>query len=383
MNGIGRIAWFCWVLAGAAHALYLGAPVKAFRVADGLIQLDGRPDSVWRQIAGEPQAVSLIRFDDYDKVVLLQVDSIRNAHPSKHFTAPSAGSVGLLAAYDKDYLYFYFLVRENNRFDPGTACADADIWKAHAVDLYFDTNPWSESQYTAYFNTDASGLIHGTSAGTRQMAKPIWPGDSRVFFRSRGSNNRFERTALSPTSFTNAVSASRTASDTSVFGVEMRFQRNGLGLVEGQSRFISWGYNHYPDGVRDGCAQTPIAYRWAKHYKTYPSAEEGPPGWRSGDSTHYDPTRSWDGWGRLSLEANNPYNGRECGPDYQADNWDFEHWAETCNRPPVVSLGKDYQARKPASIRMEPALLEGMAPRDIRGRLSPRGAAGLRILPLH
>ena len=376
MSWFSRIAWFCWVLTGAAHALNLGAPVKAFRVADGLIKLDGRPDSVWRQIAGEAQAVSLIRFDDYDKIVLLQADSVRNAHPSLYFTAPSAGSVGLLAAYDNTYLYFYFLVRENNRFDPAALCEDGDLWKAHAVDLYFDPNTWSESQYTAYFNTDASGLTHGTSTLTRQLAKPIWPADSRVYFRSRGSNNRFERGSAP----SDAAAASRVPGDTSVFGVEMRFRISGFDLAPGQSKYVSWGYNHYPDGARTDCSQAPIAYRWAKHYKTYRASDDRPPGWREGDSTHYDPTRSWDGWGQLMLEGNQPLDGKWCRPGYEEDNWDFNHWNATCRRDVAVSLDARSGRGRPVSPGSEEWVVPGRM-RDVRGRLSPGSASGVHILP--
>jgi len=116
------------------------------------------------------------------------------------------------------------------------------------------------------------------------------------------------------------------------YGVEMKipfWSGKATDFNPGNSMFISWGYNHYPDSVTTNCDAAPIAYRWAKHYKTYAPADAKPAGWRSGDSTHYDPTRSWDGWGRFFLNTN-LLSTSDCRT-VDMTVWDLSQWKNACS----------------------------------------------------
>lgn len=370
MHSLGRILMVSWLLAGAAHALYLGQGVTAFRVANGAIKVDGKPENIWREISARNGGFSRIAFNDYGKIVLLEPTAVRNAPSEQHFQAPSAGSVTLLAAYDDAALYFFFLVQENNTFNPTALCSTADLWKAHAVDLYVDPNAWSPTLYTAYFSADAGEVSYGTSPKTLQVAKPAWPGDSRKYYRDRSVGNRFE--LRTPSSQLLSICSTRTRTDLNTLGVEFKVPLPAPGdFTPGKSMFISWGYNHYPEEHRSTCDSTPIAYRFAKHYKTY-AADPKPPGWAEGDTTHYDPLRSYDGWGRFDLR-NETVDGTNCRAPADS-SWDLVTWKDRCSGG-AVSLRPWRSSAKAAPSTPESIL------RDLRGRLVPGGRPGLFILP--
>lgn len=374
MEGLGRILWVGWLLAGAAHALYLDQAVTAFPVAEGAITVDGKPENIWREISTRPGAISHIAFNDYRKIVLLEPVEVRNAPPEQHFQAPPTGSVTLLAAYDRTALYFFFLVRENNTFDPRTLCTAADLWKAHAVDVYVDPNVWSETLYTAYFSADADEASYGTSPKTLQVAKPTWPGETRRYYRDRKVGNRFElRTAPAQLVTT---SSTRTPTDLATYGVEIKVPMATAGDIEaGKSMFISWGYNHYPVGQGAGCGSLPIAYRFAKHYKTY-DADPKPPGWIAGDNTHFDPLRSYDGWGRFELNSTQNVTGGNCRLPMADTTWDLNSWYASCGTT-ATSLRPLRAVRSPGEAV---ATWEPLS-RDLRGRLTPQAGSGFFILP--
>lgn len=380
MGWVGRIFMVSWLLCGAVHALYLGQGISAYRVPDGKIKVDGRPDSVWKEIGARSFGYSQIPFNNYGKIVILEPDSIRNAPPEEHYTAPSAGSVTMLAAYDASNLYFFFLVKENNRFNPRTLCGLTDLWKAHAVELFLDPSSWSETLYTAYFSADAIEASYGTSSKSVQVSKPAYPAETRLYYRDRTVGNRFETRTV--TSQVAGAAASRTSADSLYIGVEIRISIAGSAYAAGRSAFISWGYNHYPEGARTNCDANPIAYRWAKHYKTYSGAAQKPPGWRAGDSTHFDPLRSWDGWGQLYLDPTQ-VTGAGCSQSGLAEtDWELAIWRDKCG-PPTTAL----HLLKPMDSRFSIAPASGLDflrsgyRRDIRGRLSPQASTGLFILP--
>ena len=365
---------------GASNALYLDSAIIAYRIPEGkTINLDGKPDSLWKAIAGLNQGFSTISLNDYRRIVLLESDAIRNDDPRKYFQAPGQGSVSLLAAYDSKALYFFFLVRENTAFDADSRCANGDLWRANAPEVYLDPSPWNDSLYQAYFSADAGALTFGTSAKTIQLAKPASLADpSRFYFRDRTQGDRFAlRTA--PTGV-KALTAKRTPSDALTSGVEMAIPfwgGNNQAFGQGSSLFISWGYNHYRDTTGTGCQDNPVAYRWAKHYKTYQAGDPKPPGWIQGDSTHYDPPRSWDGWGRLILSPSQPNVGNCRTMDESL--WDVKYWQERCGNAVV---GFD-PVKSPADFRSgRMGLPDPDAPvsgRDSRGRLS-RGGWGIYYL---
>ena len=374
MDCLGRILMVGWLLAGAAHALYLGQGVTAYPVANGAIRVAGKPETIWRDISARPGGFSHMPFNDYGKVVLLEPTEVRNAPPQEHYQAPSTGSVTLMAAYDNTALYFFFLVRENNTFNP-SVCSTADLWKAHAVEVYVDPNAWSQSLYTAYFSADAGDASNGTSPKTLQVAKPAWPADTRKYYRDRSVGNRFEiRTASSLL----AVCSTRTRTDTRTLGVEIKVPMPTPGdFTAGKSMFISWGYNHYPVEISTTCDSLPIAYRFAKHYKTYTS-DPKPPGWVEGDSTHFDPLRSYDGWGRFELaNFTSPITGSNCRTGMADTTWDLDTWGVSCGSPATAL--RISRSPRPAMER-SPLSLEILG-RDIRGRLSPRSRTGLFIVP--
>lgn len=374
MQSLGRILMVGWLLAGAAHALYHGQGVTAFPIADGAIKVDGKPESIWREISANSGGKSQIQFNDYGKVVLLDPVAVRNAPPAQHFLAPSTGSVTLLAAYDRTFLYFFFLVRENNTFNPST-CSTADLWKAHAVDVYVDPNAWDTTQYRAYFSTDADEASYGTSPKTLQVSKPAWPGDTRKYFRDRTVGNRFELRAAS--SQLQAICSTRTLSDGNTLGVEIKVPMPTPGdFAAGKSMFISWGYNHYPVESGLPCDSLPIAYRFAKHYKTYADFPK-PPGWLEGDSTHYDPLRSYDGWGRFELANTSAVTGSRCIGSVADTTWDLDLWYSAC-RSQTTTLRPERSVLHSAGAAAESRAAFG---RDLRGRLRPRGSDALFIFP--
>jgi hypothetical protein len=374
MDCLGRILWVGWLLAGAAHALYLGQGVTAYPVANGAIKVDGRPETIWRDISARPSGTSRIAFSDYEKIVLLEPTEVRNAPPQDYYQAPSTGSVTLLAAYDNAFLYFFFLVQENSTFNP-SLCSTADLWKANAVEVYVDPNAWSPTLYSAYFSADAGEASYGTSPKTLQVSKTAWPGDIRRYYRDRKVGDRFE--LRTPTSQLLAICSTRTRTDGNTLGIEMKVPMPATGdFGAGKSMFISWGYNHYPVANPSSCDSLPIAYRFAKHYKTY-TGDPKPPGWVEGDNTHFDPTRSYDGWGRFDLTNSSPVTGSNCRGTIPDSTWDLATWYGACvNSPTATAISRPLRTAWESSAPSFPS-----PGRDIRGRLSPRSRAGLFILP--
>jgi hypothetical protein len=321
-------------LCGLANALYRQDSIMAYRVPDGKITVDGTPDRLWKALSQRPGAQSTISFQDFRKLVLLQPEQVRNADPSLYVKNPVNGYATLLAAYDSTALYFLFLVKTKTIAGAKTLCTDtADFWKADAPELYLDPNLWLDdaTSYRNYFSTDAGGLIYGTSPKTIQVDKPLDDKDTRVYFRNRAAADKFQNASAVSAGIL-AVSKRHSASDTALTAVEMKIPYwGGLSAANAGSRpfFISWGFNMYPDSLWGSCGGNPLAYRWAKHYLNYDTAADKPPGWRAKDSTHYDPTRSWDGWGRFSMFNGTAVDSNECYKS-EATDWDVTRWKSTC-----------------------------------------------------
>ncbi len=318
----------------SAQALFLNQKINAYSIPHNGIKIDGRPDAIWKSMASSSSSYSTISFSDYSKIVLFQADPIRNVNPELYFIAPSKGFIHLFAAYDDSAFYFFFLVKENSRISSANLCSSANLWRANAAEVFLDPGLWNTDSLSTKFSLDGSGLFYGTSPNTIQVDKSIdskFPGQ---FFRSRvPPQDRFQTQAILPTGMVMAASV-HTPTDSLLVGIEMKipfWTGSRDNFKPYKSMFISWGYNHYPDGVKNTCDSTPIAYRWAKHYKTYmPGDPNKPIGWRLGDSTHFDPTRSWDGWGELYLNPQFASSGG-CnfnGPD--SASWDITIWQRQC-----------------------------------------------------
>lgn len=386
MDWVKRIVLLTGLLAGMAQALYGPDHITAFRVADNKIVVDGKPDSAWREVAGLVGTFGgspTIAFNNYGKIVLLGPDSLRNADPKEHYQAPETGSVTFLAAYDAAALYFFFIVRENNAFNPASAgCAVTDLWKAHGAEVYVDPSAYNTSLYSAYFSADAGEVSYGTSSKTLQMAKPALPSETREYYRDRTSGNLF---SLRTGSGAKAVSVTRSTSDPSTYGIEMRIPYPAAAdFTPGKSMFISWGYNHFPDAPRTDCAADPIAYRWAKHEKDYSDSTKKPPGWRAGDKIHYDPLRSWDGWGRFHLDNSMPgLTGSNCrGKGIAESDWSLPG-SGACGSAPVHARIMPKTENPSWSLTLNPALPAGASPlRDIRGRMHAGKSRQLLVEPL-
>lgn len=382
MEWLSRLLLALGVLTGASQALYLDGALTAFPVPKGRITLDTLIEPAWKEIAGRSGGFTTLRFDDYGKIVLLDA-ALRNDDPREHYTAPGSGSVTLLAAYDEDNLYFLFLVKEVDRFDPTVLCAGADLWRAHAAELFLDTTTWSESLHPFLFSTDAAGSNHGTSRSTLELAKPAFPREIRKYYRDRVQGNRFEFRNPS-TSLLDAKAFSRAGlapGDSLTLAVEMRIPYNRSVNPRGKSLFISWGYNRYPAGDRGSCKRNPIAYRWAKHARTYGPDEEKPDGWAEADTVHYDPTHSSDGWGRLALGRDEVSGtGAACDSRMDMTSWDPELWARECSGGAVHTI-KSRSARRGILLPPAEALVPGAMPRDIRGRFAPGDAYRMRVVP--
>lgn len=363
-------------LFGTADALYTSEAITAFRVPDGTLQVDGTPEILWRALSIRSGAVSTISFKDYGKLVLLQPQAVRNADPSLYVTKPVDGSISMLAAYDNAALYFLFLAKTASVVDPKKVCPDGDgIWKADAPEVYLDPNLWTDDSvsYRNYFSADAGGLIFGTSPKTIQLAKPLSQADTRTYYRNRATSDKFQ-TAVPP-SGVSAVSKRHSASDTALVVVEMKIPYwGGLSASNLQSNpmFISWGFNMYPDSLWASCDGNPLAYRWAKHYKNYDQAPEQPPGWLAKDSTHYDPTRSWDGWGRFRFDGNGAVDSNRCQSTLPSD-WDLQAWQKSCQAATALSANPvaDLTAKTGRGNRLEWNAIptgEDNPVRDLRGR---------------
>lgn len=376
MKAVFHSVLVTWLLVGWTHGLYLDSTITAFRVANGLIAVDGKMEMVWKEIGGAyPQSTSQIRFNDYDKIVLLS-DSLRNRHAEGLYAAPAAGSATMLAAYDQSNLYFFFIVRENSLFNPSAGgCGSQDLWKANAVEVFVDPSEWSETLYTAYFSADAGQASYGTSAKSFEAAMPAWPGGTSRFYRDRTDSNTFKLRTPPPTQMRTA-SAVRLSSDSLTLGVEIRIPMpSAADYTPGKSLFVSWGYNHYPGSV--GCDELPIAYRWARHVKSYEFANSKPPGWKSGDSVHFDPLASYDGWGRMHLSNNPALQGTGCRQTLPDSAWEIADWKANCGGTPT-SIG----APAGPTRLLSPAFGSAMPfLRDIRGRRIGRESL-LRIVPV-
>ena len=300
-----------------AQALRTGNPIVAYQVADNALTIDGKPDSLWRTLYAR-DGFTLLNLQDFSKMVILQPEKARNDDPANYVKNPSAGTVVIMAAFDSKALYFFFLIKARSFADPKAfGCAASDLWKIDAAEVYVDPSLWSTdaASYQSYFTADASGLIFGTSPRTIQVSKPISYHDTGWFYRDRKTADRFQTPATRPSGI--KVSASpHSASDTTWVGVEMKipFWTTASDFGAGRSMFISWGYNLFADSAKAGCAGNPLAYRWAKNVLNYDLETEKPPGWHQGDSTHYDPTRSWDGWGELMLQPGMTDNKCRRGP---------------------------------------------------------------------
>lgn len=352
-----------------ANALFLNEPITALRVPNNSIVIDGRPDAIWKALAAR-YSFNTLSFSTYSKIVLLQSDAIRNAPPANYYTAPSLGSITMVAAYDDFALYFYFLVQENTAFNPSTLCTATNLWKANAPEVYIDPSPWDENNYRAYFSLDGTGLVFGTSPKTVQLDKPIYPTDTRFFFRNRKTApDKFQIPASLPSGVL-AMASVHSKNDSLLVGVEMKipyWTGNAIDFEPGKSMFISWGYNHYPNAGKANCDSTPIAYRWAKHYLTYTAGDANKPvGWRAGDSTHFDPTRSWDGWGRFDLYSGNVYTGGCTFTD--TATWDLRKWSVMCASTTALLSQEKKASTKKERPSVKPFLFQNVL-RDARGRV--------------
>lgn len=384
------LAFICLLLAGLfgpSHALYLSETILAFPLPTSgpgsTIKVDGSPDTVWKAISVYPNAVSTLNFQDFQKLVILQPDAARNdVDPSKYVKDPVNGSIKMLVAYDKTALYFLFLVKTTTVFNPKTLCAPtaANLWKADAPEVFIDPSPFDADTavYPSFFSTDSSGLVYGTSPKTIQLDKPLNAGDTRLYFRNRATADKFQ-IAATPAGLL-AVSKPHSLTDTTTVIVEMKipFWTDPSAFTSGKSMFISWGFNMYPKSLWGNCGGSPLAYRWAKHYQNHDQALDKPPGWRAKDSTHYDPTRSWDGWGRFTL-TNYNVDPRNC-KNVDQNSWDILIWQQNCSSAPT-SLFDAPAGSSRVQIRPGTNLgNHGASGRDIRGR-SSKGGSNLLIFP--
>jgi hypothetical protein len=378
MGWVSRAVLLTGLLSGLAQALYVNQQVIAIQVPRGKIVVDGKLEQEWREIGVFARNNIELKFNDYSHIVLVGRDSILNDPPENHFTAPSSGAVSMMAAYDADAMYFFFIVKENNSFTPSSSnCLATDLWKTHSVEVFVDPNPFDQALYTTTFSADAGQVSYGTSPKSYQFSKPTWPAETRNYFRDRTVGNRF---AIRTGTGVRAASTTRTANDKLTYGVEMKVPHpNAADFFAGKTMYISWGYNHYPEAPRTNCDENPIGFRWARHEKNYADSTLKPPGWKPGDLVHFDPLRSYDGWGKLLLD---PWlaTGKSCNSSALVDTvWDPSAWQSCFSIPTTVGQSR-LQARAGSSL---PALLgmEG-ARRDIRGRLVPESAGSLRLLAL-
>ncbi|MDB5048917.1 MAG: hypothetical protein JWO30_1988 [Fibrobacteres bacterium] len=387
----GPVARMCLLMAclcGGAHALYTQETITAYRVPDGKINVDGTPELLWRSISAQPSAVSTITFQDYRRMVLLQPEQVRNADPSLYVKNPVNGYISMLAAYDNTALYFLFLVKTKTVANSGSLCTTTDnLWKADAPEVYLDPTVWKDdtTSYRSFFTADAGGLIFGTSPKTIQLDKPINDKDTRLYFRNRVSADRFQVVTSAGADIpagTKAVSRRHSATDTATVVVEMKIPYWGglsASYAPTKSMFISWGFNMYPDSLWSNCDGNPIAYRWAKHYLNYDNAPDKPPGWRAKDSTHYDPSRSWDGWGRMTLSASGNVDTLNCRYETPVV-WDMQTWKSACTAA-TATAGKP--GTSGSAFRLGRGAWSGNAgTRDLRGRSVGSGST-LLIFPWH
>jgi hypothetical protein len=354
-------------LIGVSHALFTGKPITAFQVPDDRIKVDGNPDTLWKAVYSWGDR-SVISFKDFRKIVVL---GNPNGDPSQFIPPPPGDSVFMLAAYDSKALYFYFQAKVATVAKSDPLCNTAETqWKADAAEVFVDPSPWSQDTavYRSYFSADAGGLTYGTSPKTIQLDKPLYDKETRPpYFRSRVTGDKFQIPATLPTGV--QAASMHYGKDSTRVSVEMRIPFWGgssAAFAPGKSMFISWGFNMYPDSLwKKSCATAdPIAFRWAKNYLNYNDASTKPPGWRMDDSTHYDPLRSWDGWGRLTM-GYDMVETRTC-KFTDSTSWLPTDWDKSGCRGGATELGD--RSRDPAQ-RVGRVFNPGSARgRDLRGR---------------
>ncbi|MEO6098494.1 MAG: hypothetical protein ABIQ80_22370 [Fibrobacteria bacterium] len=324
-------------------ALFTKSSITAFPVPDDRIKIDGTPDTIWKAIAAR-NGYTTLSFQDYSKLVLLNSDKVRNDDPAKYVSPAPAGYITMMAAYDSKALYFYFQVKTDTVFKSTDLCTSDKVWKANAPVVFLDPSPWDRDTavYRSYFSADASGLIFGTSPKSIQIAKPTYDKDLRIpYFRNRATGDKFQIPATLPTGI--LASAMRNSTDSTRISVEMRIPFWGgsnSAFQPGKSMFISWGFNLYPDSLWGNCDGSPLAYRWAKDTLSYEGAANKPPGWRSGDTIHYDPLRSWDGWGEFMLANMQDLDPKGCYFE-KPDSWNITDWRNSgCGYAATTGISK-------------------------------------------
>jgi hypothetical protein len=365
-------------LTGISNALFTGNPIMAFQVPDDRIKVDGSPDTLWKAIY-DLEGGSVIDFQDYNKIVVLNDP---NRDPSQLIPPPAGDSIFMLAAYDSKALYFYFQAKVATVAKSNTLCASAETqWKADAAEVFVDPSPWSQDTavYRSYFSADAGGLAYGTSPKTIQFDKPLYDKETRSpYFRSRVNGDKFQIPATLPTGV--QAASLRYRKDSTRVSVEMRIPFWGgsaAAFAPGKSMFISWGFNMYPDSLwnRSCATADPIAFRWAKNTLNYDDASTKPPGWRMNDSTHYDPLRSWDGWGRLTL-SNEFVDTRTCQFS-DTSSWLPADWDNSKCRQQTTELGDRARA---SGHRAGGFFNTGSAQgRDLRGRATQNHSPKYRL----
>jgi hypothetical protein len=364
-------------LAGVSNALFTGQWITAFQVPDDRITVDGNPDTLWKALY-DLEERSVISFQEYQNIVVL---GNPNADPSKLMNLPAGDSIFMLAAYDSKALYFYFQAKVATVAHSKDLCATAATqWKADAVELFLDPSSWRQDTavYRSYFSADAGGLSYGTSPKTIQLDKPLYDKETRPpYFRSRVSGDKLQIPATLPTGV--QAASKHYEKDSTRVSVEVRIPFWGgsaAAFAPGSSMFISWGFNMYPDSLwKKSCATAdPIAFRWAKNYLNYNDASSKPPGWRMDDSTHYDPLRSWDGWGQLTL-ANGLQDPKLCFIQ-DPSSWLPSDWSKiNCN----ATTGLGDRPREPAR-RAGRVFQTGSAPgRDLKGRATQSHSPKYRL----
>lgn len=353
---------FLFLLAGLrpAQALFTQKFISAYRVGPGQIQVDGKPEAIWGGVARAQDGSSSMDFTSHANIILVgKGDSLRNVDPAPLYPNPKPGAVRLLAAYDSLYLYFLFTVEGDAYFGKTENCVDAELWRADALELFLDTSPWSEAHYPYFFSAQDGGGAFGTSERTIQVSKPLNPEEKRVFFKNREADQKFIQREMLQKLPGFAAKQQVDPSGKKVI-LEMRIpywakpsQSQPARFQPGNSHFISWAYNNYLDSFPDNCSEYPVKYSWSKHHKLYPSMpiSARPPGFIPNDSTHYDPTRSYDGWGRLYLHPST-FEGSSCSGEI-ANPWDFQNW----NGCAAVGLG-----RRPKPVARFRALAERAGP---------------------
>lgn len=365
-------------LTGVSNAIFSDRSITAYQIPNDRIKVDGSPDSLWKALYDWHDR-SVIDFQDFNKIVVL---SNPNGNPSQLIPPPLGDSVFMLAAYDSKALYFYFQAKVATVAASNTLCATAETqWKADAAEVFVDPSPWSQDTaiYRSYFSADAGGLTYGTSPKTIQLDKPLNDKETRPpYFRSRVTGDKFQIPATLPTGV--QAASQRYRRDPTRVSVEMRIPFWGgsaAAFAPGKSMFISWGFNMYPDSLwNTSCATaSPIAFRWAKNYLNYNDATTKPPGWRKDDSTHYDPLRSWDGWGRLHLGFE-MVDTRSCQFS-DTSSWLPADWDKSNCRQQTTELGNGARDAAQRGVR---GFNTGSAHgRDVRGRATQDHSPRFRL----